>query len=310
MLHRTVSTASLVILMGILWVNAGSAQVKLTPAIQEGSRFETQEISSSQQTLSIAGMDVVTKSETIATIVSVVGKRNAAGHLEVTKHTKTLQVSINAQGMEYFFDSANPDKRGNSPLEIFRDVHKLSTRMTPIVVYDKDLQVREVKIDDDLLNSLPAAARNLAKDQFSPQTLATTAQQEFAFFPGKPVKAGDSWTRQETLTLDSGQALVFQIQYTYDGTVDTNGVKLDKITRLPLKVKLTLADDAPLPFKLKESKLKPEQSGTLLFDRDRGRVVERKESMRITGDITFIANGNDLPARLQLTIKSETTETP
>ena len=139
MLHRTVSTASLVILMGILWVNAGSAQVKLTPAIQEGSRFETQEISSSQQTLSIAGMDVVTKSETIATIVSVVGKRNAAGHLEVTKHTKTLQVSINAQGMEYFFDSANPDKRGNSPLEIFRDVHKLSTRMTPIVVYDLSL---------------------------------------------------------------------------------------------------------------------------------------------------------------------------
>ena len=103
---------------------------------------------------------------------------------------------------------------------------------------------------------------------------------------------------------------MFQIQYTYDGTVDTNGVKLDKITRQPLKVKLTLADDAPLPFKLKESKLKPEQSGTLLFDRDRGRVVERKESMRITGDITFIANGNDLPARLQLTIKSETTETP
>lgn len=310
MLHRTVSTASLSILMGILWVNAVSAQVKLSPAIQEGSQFETQEISSSQQTLSIAGMDVVTKTETVATIVSVVGKRNAAGHLEVTKRTKALQISINAQGMEYFFDSANPDKRGNSPLEIFRDVHKLSTQMTPIVVYDKDLQVREVKINDDLLNSLPAAARNLAKDQFAPQTLATAAQQELAPLPDKPVKAGASWTRQETLTLDSGQALVFEVQYTYDGTVEKNGVKLDKITRRPLKVKLTLAADAPLPFKLKESKLKPENSGVLLFDRARGRFVQRKESIRIRGGITFIANGNDLPARLDLTIKSETTETP
>ena len=212
--------------------------------------------------------------------------------------------------MEYFFDSANPDKRGNSALEIFRDVHKLSTQMTPIVVYDKDLQVREVKINDDLLNSLPAAARNLAKDQFAPQTLATAAQQELAPLPDKPVKAGASWTRQETLTLDSGQALVFEVQYTYDGTVEKNGVKLDKITRRPLKVKLTLAADAPLPFKLKESKLKPEKSGVLLFDRARGRFVQRKESIRIRGGITFIANGNDLPARLDLTIKSETTETP
>ena len=298
----------LAFLLCIPCLPAASAQVTLKPAFQEESRFTIQEISSSQQTLSIAGMDVVTKTESVATIVSVVGKRDTAGHLEVTKRTKALQVSINTQGMEYFFDSANPDKRGNSPLEIFRDVHKLSTRMTSIVVYDKDLQVREVKIDDDLLNGLPAAARNLANNQFAPQALATAAQQEFACLPEKPVKTGDSWTRPETLTLDSGQALVFEVHYRYDGTIDKNNMTLDKITRRPLKVKLTLADDAPLPFKLKASNLKPENSGVLLFDRSRGRFVQRKESVRIAGGITFIANGNDLPAKLDLVINSETTE--
>ncbi|MEE3370095.1 MAG: hypothetical protein VX346_12190 [Planctomycetota bacterium] len=305
-MHRTL----LAVWLCILCLQSASAQVTLKPAFQEGSRFTIQEISNSQQTLSIAGMDVVTKTETIGTIVSIVGKRNAAGQLEVTKRNKSLQVSIATQGMEYFFDSANPNKRGNSALEIFRDVHKLSTRMTSIVVYDKDLQVREVKINDNLLNGLPAAARNLAKDQFAPQTLATAAQQEFACLPEKPVNAGDSWTRPETLTLDSGQALVFEVHYRYDGTIDKNNMTLDKITRRPLKVKLTLADDAPLPFKLKESNLKPENSSVLLFDRRRGRFVQRKESVRIAGVITFIANGNDLPAKLDLVINSETTEMP
>ncbi|MBB77146.1 MAG: hypothetical protein CMJ75_21790 [Planctomycetaceae bacterium] len=70
------------------------------------------------------------------------------------------------------------------------------------------------------------------------------------------------------------------------------------------------ADDASLPFKLKESNLKPKKTGVLLFDRRCGRFVQRKESVRIAGGITFIANGNDLPAKLDLVINSETTETP
>mgnify|MGYP004355096063 CR=1 FL=1 len=212
------------------WQSA-SPQVTLKSAFQEGSRFTTQEISISRQTLSIAGMDVVTKTETIGTIVSVIGKRNAVGHLEITKRNKSLRLSISTQRMEYFFDSANPDKRGDSALEIFRDVHKLCTRMSSFVVYDKELQVREVQINDALLNSLPAAARDLAKNQFAPQALAATARQDFDCLPENPVKTGDSGTRPETLTLDSGQALVFEVHYRYDGTIDKNNMKLDKISR-------------------------------------------------------------------------------
>ena len=115
-----------------LLTSASSAQVALTPAFKEGSQFETQEITILQQTLTIAGMETVTRNESITTTVATVGKRNAAGLLEVRQRTKALQVSLNAQGMDYFFDSANPDKRGDSMLEVFRDVHKVMARLVAI----------------------------------------------------------------------------------------------------------------------------------------------------------------------------------
>ena len=304
MLRQSVLSAFVLLLLA----GRGSAQVPLVPALKEGSQFETQEITILQQTLTIAGMETVTKNESITATVSTVGKRNVAGLLEVRQRTKSLQVSVSAQGMEYFFDSANPDKRGDSMLEVYRDIHKVMARLVAIVVYDKNHRVRQVKFDNNLLNGLSDPLRNQIKDQFDPQKLTATANQGLDRLPGKPVKPGDSWQREETVNLDAGQALVFQNQYTYAGTVEKNGVKLDKIVHKPLAVALTIADDSPLPLKLKESKLKPAKSSVLLFDRAGGRFVESKGSVRITGDITFIVNGNDLPAKLDLTITNETTE--
>ncbi|MBI3837448.1 MAG: hypothetical protein HY288_05895 [Planctomycetia bacterium] len=44
----------------------------------------------------------------------------------------------------------------------------------------------------------------------------------------------------------------------------------------------------------------------VLFDRQRGPVVESCSSMRITGDMVFTANNMDLPAKLDLKMQTTT----
>ena len=63
--------------------------------------------------------------------------------------------------------------------------------------------------------------------------------------------------------------------------------------------------DANTPLKAVKSNLKVESSeGTILFDREEGHVVSRKDKMRIKGDMTFSARGTELPGALDLRIET------
>ena len=71
-------------------------------------------------------------------------------------------------------------------------------------------------------------------------------------------------------------------------------------------VEFSVADDSPLPIRVKGSKLKvTESKGVVLFDRKLGRIVQSKESFRIAGGITFVANGQELPSKLDLKMETE-----
>ena len=66
-------------------------------------------------------------------------------------------------------------------------------------------------------------------------------------------------------------------------------------------------DNSPLPFSLKSADLKsPESEGVILFDRERGQIVESTSKVRVTGEIIFSLNGKDLPATLDLKMQTAT----
>ena len=72
-----------------------------------------------------------------------------------------------------------------------------------------------------------------------------------------------------------------------------------------LEVKYNTDPDSNLPLKPIKSDLKPESSdGTILFDREGGHVVSSTDKVRIKGDITFSANGQELPSTLDLNIET------
>jgi hypothetical protein len=164
--------------------------------------------------------------------------------------------------------------------------------------------VDSITLDQDILANVPEAVRNLAKSQLDSEYLKKAANQDIAKLPTDPVNKGDSWQRTEVVNFGAGQIMTFETRYTYEGTVEKDGRQLEKIKVETLKVDFGL-ENSPLPLTVKESKLKPaESSGTILFDRQRGHSVESTASLRITGDLTFVAGGNELPSKLDLKMES------
>ena len=95
---------------------AASAQVKFEAKYVESSKWETHRDSKTTQTLTLAGMNIDTKSSAFAVIEHAVGQRAADGALKVEEKTKTLQTEISFPGGKIEFDSANLDKKADNPL--------------------------------------------------------------------------------------------------------------------------------------------------------------------------------------------------
>ena len=300
MLRKTIVSACLVLGLS----TASFAQVKLERKYHEGTTESAEATSKLEQKLSIAGMDTETNVETRSTIKATVGKRDAGGLLRVQGKIESLQITMGVQGMSYFFDSANPDNKGGSALEVLRDIHKALAQQTTTTIFDKDNKIYAIESDQDVLSNLPEEIRKLVKSQLDPEYLKKAANQELEQLPSGPVNKGDSWQRTEIVNFGAGQIMTFQTKYTYEGTVEKDGRTLDKITSKTLSVDYSL-QDSPLPLTVKSSELKAAESeSVVLFDRDLGQVVESTASIRITGDITFSVNNKDLPSKLDLKMQS------
>jgi hypothetical protein len=285
---------------------SSQAQVKLQRKMVEGATTTVETTNRVEQKLTIAGMDTETNSDTRAVSKVTTGKRDVAGMIKAQEKIESLNVSLNVMGQNYSFDSTSPDVKGSSMLEVLRDLHKALSKRTTTIVYGKDGRIHAIESDQDLLNSLPPELQANVKSQLDPEFLKKIANQELDQLPSDPVNVGDSWQRTEMVNFGAGQVMTFQKKYTYQGTVDKDGKKLDKITVKALSVDFAL-QDSPLPLQLKGSDLKADQTeGTILFNRDAGYVVEAQSAIRITGDIMFAINGMDLPSQIDLKLNAST----
>jgi hypothetical protein len=300
MLHKTLVSACLVLGLS----TAAFGQVKLERKYAEGSTYTAESTNRIEQKLTIAGMEVDTAADTRTAVKATVGKRDVAGMLKIQEKIESLQINTVVMGQNYSFDSASPDTKGTSQLEILRDVHKALAKRVTTTVLDKMNRVYAIESDQDVLAGLPPEIQALAKGQLDPENLKRAANQEIDSLPTESVSKGDSWQRTESANFGGGQVMTFQTKYTYEGTVEKGGKSLDKITSKTLSVSFSL-QDSPLPFTVKGSELKATESESVtLFDREVGQVVETTSSVRIEGDITFSVNNMDLPSKLDLKMQT------
>lgn len=284
-----------------------AAQVSLTPKPQEGRSYVSELTLNLNQTLALGGADNATQMETVVRTRHTVGPRDAAGKVQEQEQTEALRVSMTAYGMTYTFDSANPDAKSDSALDpLLRGVHKVIANLKATKTYGRDNRVQTVSIDENVLGALPVQTQDLLRSEINPQRQKDEANQQLAMFPDEPVSPGDHWKRTETSHFGAGQVMTFEMNYTYDGTVEEGGKRLHKITGEPKSVKFAI-ENSPLPLTLKSADLTPKGKTTTLFDAERGQTVRTDSELTITGPLTFTIQDMELPSQLDLTIRSALT---
>lgn len=281
------------------------AQEKLVRKQTEGRKLVYQAESKFEQTLTLASMDLETKSNVFIRLEQTTGQRSADGTIQETEKLLSLQVDLQLPGgINVAFDSSNPDKPApiaelEPVLKLFRVMSQTPTTM----VYDRNNELKNVEFPAEKLASLDESLRK----ELEPEKRKQQHQVEWSFLPSEPVKPGDKWERSEESNLGGGQTFSFLTEYLYAGTVERNGVRLHRILPKPLTVSYAMEQQPGSPLKVVQSELSVSESeGEILFDAHQGILHSRSQRLRIVGPMTISISGKELPAKLDLKIFQKT----
>ena len=304
MLKRFSSVMSgLAVAIVLIGATRAMAEVTLELKFPEESKATLQSELSVDQTLTLSGQDIVTKSSTFAVSTSSVGKRADDGSLAVTDRVDVFQSELNINGTKVQFDSANPDKKADVPrLEPVLDIYRAIIKFPITKTFDAKNKLIAAKLPEGEFEKLG----DLAKEQFDPEKLKKATEQVLAFLPDGPVKEGETWERSTESNLGSGQVMSFRTKYEYKGTIEQDGRTLDKIEGKAFEVSLAINGNPMLQLTKSDLKIK-ESASTILFDREKGHVVSRVSKVRIDGPLTLTINGMELPGKVDLTMQDKGT---
>ena len=286
-----------------------SAQVTLEIKQTEKSTVTRQSDISLKQILQIAGQEIETQSIQKITTESVNGARDANGTMSTrATHTKWNGKWSFPGGIEMKFDSAVPDAKAPiEQLEPILNVVRAMIKHPTTQVFNKDGSPKSVNVPEAAIKNLQGPL----KKEFNAKQILDQLKQEHARLPTKAVNKNDTWVRMELMPLGAGQVLNIRVDYTYGGTLKKNDRVLDRITGKVTDVAYEMKGKNAGPLVVKDSDIKAAKSKIdLLFDRQTGRFVETKNFIQVTGTMTFEANGQELPGKLDLTIEQNTIELP
>lgn len=304
MFRLRITIAIVVALFFVGW-NVAHAQTVLNLKYPDGEKSSVTVKVSTKQSLTLANMPFDTASEQEMVISSENGKRAEDGTLRQTQKIESLKAKITLPGgVVLEFDSANPNQAPpGTQFDMFLDLIKANSKASWTVVRGKDNKVLSVDGRDKVLESLDESQRELMKRQVDANYLRDQANQEMDKIPNRPLTKGDSWELTETMRLEAGQNMTFKSKYTYQGEIDHGGKKVHKIDIDTSTVEYSVEGDAPL--KVVSSSLTPKTlEGVILFDNEKGQVVESRESVQIKGDLKFSVNGTELSGNLDLTMSN------
>lgn len=295
-------------LVGLLVAGAASAsaadEVKLVPKYEAGKTQVFQNEMTLTQQLNLAGMTIDTAVNVFETqsleVLESTGDGGAKCRLKPTK----FQIELSLPGgITVSFDSDNPNQEpDNAALKPVFDVFRVAATSQTSFEIASDGEIKNIKYEAEGLDELD----DMFKDSFTPERLKIELGQAFGRLPKTAVAPGDTWTKSETFDAGNGQTISFEVAFTYDGTVEQNGKTLDKISVNYKSVDFSIDAGSSLPLQVESTDLKADGStGTMLFDREAGRLVAQDSKVKIKGKIGFTANGQALPAELDLTIESK-----
>jgi hypothetical protein len=293
-----------VLLLAGLAMPVAAQEVKLEWKFEKGKPFFQEMTTKTDQSMKVMGMDI-TQTQNQTFIFGWTPKdQDKDKNWVVDQKIEAVKMDIEIGGNKISYDSTK-DTAGTG--NALADFFKALVGSTFTLTISPDMKVLKVEGRDDFVNKLVKAnpqMKPLLEQILGEDALKQMSETAFGMLPNKPVKKGDTWTKESKLNMGPIGTYITNYKYTYEG----KDGKLDKI-----KVDSNLTYEAPgpaaagtLPFKITEAKLASKNSsGTIWFDNDKHRIDHSE--MKLTLDGTLKIDIGAMSTEVTLTQNQTTT---
>lgn len=274
------------------------------PVYDPGQKIQTSVETNVKQTLVIAGMSLETGTNNFISMEETVQSASSEA-VSLTGKIVSMQFELQLPGGQSAgFDSGNPNAEiPAGPVGEIVIFLKLMSAAPWSVTYNSKGEIVSIEYAQEFLNQVPEGF----KDQVSTENRQKSQTIMLNRLPGKAVKMGDKWERNEETDLGSGQKFYMVREYTYLGSMEHGGKMLEKVSFETKSIQFDIQAGGALPVQVKDSNLKVESgTGTYWYDSSLKQIVETDDKMQVVGKLMLVANGMDLPSELDLTIHSIT----
>lgn len=284
------------------------AQVKLEYKFPEGQTLTYKSTSKMNQVLTLGGMEFPSDVEQTTVTSQAIGKRAADSSLPIREKIEGLRADMKLpNNIEVTYDSKDNEAKINNPaVEFLGDVLKLAAETSYTIVLDGKNKVKAIEGTEKLIekaDKLDPQVRDSMRGRLSTDKLKAEFEDSHGNLPDVLARPGEPWERTHTIHAD--QEMTFRKKYEYVGTEKKGDRTLDKISVKTVEMQIKPDPNSQAPAKLTKVELKVDSSdGTILFDREAGRVVESREKVHVKGPVTISAAGQELSGEMELTIES------
>ena len=285
-------------------------KVALAWKFEKNKTFYQTMVTTTNQSMKVMGNDV-TQKQTQTFYFSWMPIKDEGGKVTLEQKILGVKMDIDIGGSPIHYDSTATTNNANNPLSEF---FKALVNSTFTVTLDpKTYKVTEIKGRDEFVKKLVAANQQmkpLLDKILSEEALRAMAEPTFAVIPNEVLEIGKTW-KQET-PLDMGPIGKYKNEYTYkyEGT-DDKDKNLEKIgvdTKLTYSPPEKADGGGGLPFRIKSAKLESKDSkGTVLFNREKGRVDKCNTSIKLDGTLEIEIGGQLTKVELSQTQTTEVT---
>jgi hypothetical protein len=294
--------AALLILAGSAVSARAQDAVELKWNFEKDKSFFQEMNTEAKQTMKVMGMDITQNQKQTFIFSWTPKEQDKDKNWTVVQKIVGVKMEIEIGGNKISYDSTR-DVGTNNPLaEFFKALVGSEFKLT----IGPDMKVTKIDGREEFVKKLVQANQQmepLLKQILGEEALKQMADPAFAAVPDKPVKKGDTWTKESKLNLGPIGNYSTTYKYTYEGPQD----KLHKI-----KVETTLVYQPPatsaaggLPFSIKSADLKSkEATGTILFDKEKGRVDSSEMNLKLEGKLQIDIGGMTTEVELAQTQKT------
>jgi len=266
---------ALAVLLAVPGAVRADDPVNLKWTLKEGDTFYGKTTVVQGQTVSVLGMDVEFTME-IGSVLKY--EVTAAKQGTTTVKATYLASTVEAKGLPF-------------PVE---EMGKKAKGAVITLTIDEKGAVTKVEGAEkiaDKFKDAKAIEKELGGAMFSEAAVREMVGLPFTVSPEKPVKAGDTWVRDEK-TAAAGFDVSGKTTYKVD-SVEQGVAKVT--TKSDLTIKAGAGGAAGLPFKISKIDVKTDKAGGgYTFDVKAGRLKDYSQELTMSGDITATVDGNDL----------------